>query len=69
MTVTIAEQIAEVRRELALRKNVYPKWVASGRMKQAEADRSLERMQAVHDTLTGLTASVSSQRYEDRKDG
>lgn len=48
---TIDEQIACVRRELAMRQKAYPKWVASQRMKQAEADRELARMQAVHDTL------------------
>ena len=30
---TFEEQIASVRREIALRKSVYPKWVKTGRMK------------------------------------
>jgi len=52
--ITIDEQIACVRRELAMRQRVYPKWVAGGRMKQADADKELERMQAVHDTLSDV---------------
>jgi hypothetical protein len=37
---TLEAQIACVRRELALRKGVYPKWVLSGRMKAEEADEA-----------------------------
>lgn len=49
--VSIAGQIAEVRRELALRAQVYPQRVREGKMKQSEADLCMERMQAVHRTL------------------
>lgn len=52
--ITIDEQIACVRRELAMRQRVYPKWVAGGKMKQPDADKELERMQAVHDTLSDV---------------
>jgi hypothetical protein len=51
---TIDQQITCIRRELALRLRVYPKWVEAGKMKQAEADKELAYMQAVHDTLTEL---------------
>lgn len=51
MTITIDQQIACVRRELAMRQRNYPRWVADGRMKQAEMDHQLAAMQAVHDTL------------------
>lgn len=51
---TIAQQITCVRRELAMRKNVYPKWVQSGRMKAEAADHEIHCLQAVHDTLTEL---------------
>jgi len=59
MTVTIAEQIKCVRRELAMRQRVYPKWVAGLRMKQEEADRELAAMQAVHDTLTAIASTAN----------
>ena len=51
---TLEAQITCVRRELAMRKNVYPKWVQSGRMKPEAADHEINCMQAVHDTLTAL---------------
>lgn len=50
-SVTIDKQIACVRRELAMRHRNYTRWVADGRMKQAESDHQLAAMQAVHDTL------------------
>jgi hypothetical protein len=51
MTVSLADQIASVKREVAMRTNVYPKLVASGRMKQGMADRELAAMKAVLETL------------------
>ena len=48
---TLAEQIACVRREIAMRERVYPKWVEGGRMKQADANRELETMKAVLETV------------------
>lgn len=54
--VPLDQQIACVRRELAMRKNVYSKRVRDGKMKQADADREIAAMQAVHDTLTGCWA-------------
>lgn len=52
--ITLDQQIACVRRELAMRKNVYPKWVANGRMKQEAAEKEMAHLQAVHDTLIAL---------------
>lgn len=51
---SIADQIAAVRREIAMRRNVYPKWVASGRLKAVESEREQARMQAVHASLERL---------------
>lgn len=47
-------QIKCVKREIALRKNVYPKFVNSGRMKEAEADHEIAAMTAALHTLMGL---------------
>jgi len=41
------DMIACVRREIALRKRVYPKWVDQERMNQEKADREIECMEAV----------------------
>ena len=48
---TFDEMIACVRRELALRKRVYPRWVRSDRMSQQQADHEIACMQAIHDHL------------------
>ena len=49
--IAIAGQIAEAMRELAMRKNTYPRLVGAGKMKQSEADLCLTRMEAIRDTL------------------
>lgn len=51
---TLAEQITAVRREIAMRKNVYPRRVGDGKMRRAEATHETECMEAVLDTLTRL---------------
>lgn len=57
-TTNLEAQIRCVRRELALRRNAYPRWVENGRMKEAEAAREIETMAAVLDTLEALMRAV-----------
>jgi|SRR5579871_688227 len=68
-TIALEQQIACLKREIALRKNVYPGFVARGRMKQAEADREIERMTAaLHTLMDGATekwALVDALREEE----
>lgn len=52
--VPIADQIAAVERELEMRRRVYPRWVANGKMKQGTADEEIRRMEAVLATLEGV---------------
>ena len=54
MTISLRQQIEEVAREIALRENVYPRQVASGRMRQSIADFHMERIRAVKQTLGWL---------------
>lgn len=54
MTIPLKDQIAEVGKELGMRKGVYAKWVASGRMAQEDSDRQIARMDAVYKTLKWL---------------
>ena len=56
LPISLADQIASVRREIGMRKGVYPRWVASGKIKQDAADREIERMEAVLKTLMDLQA-------------
>ena len=41
--MTKAELLACVDREIAMRGRVYPRWVASGKMSQAQADKEARR--------------------------
>jgi hypothetical protein len=45
--ISLDDKIRCIARELALRRNVYPKWIAAGRMKQEAADREIAVMAAV----------------------
>lgn len=55
---TIGEQINCAARELAMRRNVYSKWVQSGRMKAEAADHEINCMQAIIETLKSLIVEV-----------
>ena len=48
---SLEAQIAEIDRELAMRKAAYPKWIRDGRLSQTQADRQMAAMQAVASTL------------------
>lgn len=54
--MTIRDQIECARRELALRRNVYPKWIASNRMTKEKADREIETMASIVATLEKVQA-------------
>jgi hypothetical protein len=47
----------EVGREIGMRRSVYPKWVTSGRMKQAEADEHLDAMTRAYAILKWAEAT------------
>ncbi len=49
--ISIVGQIAEIDREIALRRQVYPKRVHEGKMRQEEASMLMDRIQAVRETL------------------
>lgn len=51
IAVSLPDQIKCVRREIGLRKRVYPRWVESGRLTQAKADAEIAAMKAVLATL------------------
>ena len=45
--ISSAEKLACLEREIAMRRRVYPKWIASGKLKQEKADREIAVMEAV----------------------
>lgn len=50
----LEQQIACVRREIALRRNAYPKFIANGRLTTDAASHEMLAMQAVLTTLTEI---------------
>jgi len=54
--ITLAEQIAEAQRELALRRKCYPQWVKSGKLAHEDAYHQLQFMEAIIKTLLRLDA-------------
>jgi len=48
---TVKELVACVGREVGLRRGVYPKWVATGRLSQEKANKEIAMMQEVYDLL------------------
>jgi len=53
------KQIQCVKRELALRCRVYPKWVSLGKLQQSKADEEINLMRGVLNTLTALYNKLS----------
>jgi hypothetical protein len=49
--ITLAEQLAEAKRELALRKQLYPQWVKSGRLDAETARYQVLCMEEIVRTL------------------
>lgn len=58
--VSLKDQIAEVGRECAMRRRVYPRWVADNKMTQAAADRQIAAMDAALSTLAKLARDAQS---------
>ena len=53
-TTTLAEQIAELERELRLRRSCYPKWVESKRLSQTNADHQIACLEGAIENLREL---------------
>lgn len=51
---SLREQIACVKREIAIRERVYPKWIESKRITADQCRNEIECMKAVLDTLQKL---------------
>ncbi len=61
---TLLEQIAEVKRECAMRERVYGSWVLSGKMRIEDSQRQIRRMRAVLATLERLHAAETDHQPE-----
>jgi hypothetical protein len=59
--ITRADKIAAIRREIALRKNVYPKRISLGKMSLEKANQEIEVMEAVLRDYIGPEPSQTVQ--------
>ena len=60
--ILLSEQIAEVGREIGLRRKVYPRLVGKGQLAPADADRQLARMSAALASLRWLARNPTRIR-------
>jgi hypothetical protein len=68
MKVTLLDQVQCARREIQMRRRVYPKRLANGKMTQFVADRETAGMQAIERTLQwlldgGMLDALPAQRF------
>jgi hypothetical protein len=54
VTVSYAEMVECVKREIGMRRRVYPRWVEAGKMRQSKADDEIRVMEAVFAALCDL---------------
>lgn len=59
--ISLEDQIKCVEREIALRKRVYPRWIAAGKMTNEKANDEIARMQAVRESLITLDELDNNQ--------
>lgn len=64
--IHIDAQIAEVRREIALRQSVHPEQVRRGKMKQSQADLHMAQIHAVLNTLEWIKLHEAEIREDVR---
>jgi hypothetical protein len=60
MKFSLTAQITEVDRELAQRKDVYARLVATRKLRQSHADYQMELLRAVRATLTWLAENETT---------
>jgi hypothetical protein len=56
--ISLAEQIAEAHRELAVRKKCYPQWIKSGKLDAGEAKYQILVQEEIVRTLMRLDAEA-----------
>lgn len=65
---TLDQEIASLKREIAMRKNVYPKWVSLGKMRAAESEHEIGAMTSALHRLIKLKdggTNETEQRHTD----
>jgi hypothetical protein len=57
VTVSTDDMLAAARRELNMRKRVYPRWVEAGRITQVKADHEIACMESIVQVLENRKAA------------
>jgi hypothetical protein len=70
-TQQLDAQLNEIERELGMRRRNYPKWVASGQMKQDQADRQMRLMEGAKETVRqarvdSMMRGMTGQRLDEQ---
>lgn len=60
--IDIDKQIAAVRREVGMRKHVYPRWVQAGKMTAESAEHEIAAMQAAQATLEAVRDDLQAKK-------
>jgi hypothetical protein len=63
---TIYEMLRCAERELKMRKQVYPRWIRSGRMSVVEADYEIGRMEDIAEHFRKLVEADQPQLFNER---
>lgn len=54
LPIPISAQIQELERELAMRRHVYPRQIAAGRLSERKAQEQIDTLTAAIETLRGV---------------
>ena len=65
LPVTLAEMVAELRRELKLRRSVYPRLVEQRRLPHSQAQRRIQVLTAAAEFLEDIEARGDRERRHD----
>ena len=65
--ISIEEQIKCIGRELGMRRAVYPRFIAAGKLTKEKADAELAAMDAVYATLKELKAKRDDEATDERR--
>lgn len=66
-TRTIDEEIAELQRELSMRKSVYESWIHAGRMTRDKANKQYKALESALIRLKNLKHSNQKRLFDEDK--
>lgn len=61
---TLSDAISEIKRELALRKQVYPRWIEQGKITRQDANHQYQSMERALELLQELDRQANGQQMK-----